>query len=177
METDVAACAAFSLWPPFSCLANASLLQVLTPEHIAACVPRHKVCATSDVYSVLYLCCIAAAAACRQELPKLKDRPLEARHSAALLGNRRPSDKSPCHACRLELLKLQDQTLEAKLAQKREEEQEDASWSAQPDYAYTVDHSMPWTVPSQLLTAEEEVSTVLLGQLTSPEPSTCCTVI
>ena len=70
--------------------------------------------------------------------------------------------------CRLELLKLQDQTLEAKLAQKREEEQEDASWSAQPDYVHTVDRSMPWTVPSQLLTAEEEVSTVLLGQWKFP---------
>ena len=78
--------------------------------------------------------------------------------------------------CRLELLKLQDQTLEAKLAQKHEEEQEDASWSAQPDYAHTVDRSMPWTVPSQLLTAEEEVSTVLLGHLTLLEPQSCCAV-
>lgn len=73
--------------------------------------------------------------------------------------------------CRLELLKLHDQTLEAKLAQKREEAQEDASWSAQPDYVHTVDRSMPWTVPSQLLTAEEEVSTGWLGQLTFPGPS------
>ena len=76
--------------------------------------------------------------------------------------------------CRLELLKLQDQTLEAKLAQKREEEQEDAGWSAQPDYAHFVDRSMPWTVPSQLLTVEEEVSTVLLGALTFLEPQSCC---
>ena len=60
---------------------------------------------------------------------------------------------------RQELQALQQQTLASKIAEKQAQAQQDRTWEEAPAWslADVQDKSRPWTVPSQLLTADEEV--------------------